>query len=184
MTLYTNVVSRITDRASSIPIYLYDNNTGERIEEHEILDLLNNPSFKENNRRGLINTMLTYKLVTGNAFLHKSAPRSGVNAGRAKNLVVLPSQDVQIRLNRGSDNIIDGYQMQSSGSSTYFPADSVLHIKENNIRNRVSADSLYGYSRLLTVTDLLLAIQESSKVIGGIMKNRGPQGFFYICFKR
>ncbi len=123
-------ISMIAQSAASVPFKLYRSNEGGKvpIERHPILDLLNNPN-PINSGKELMESIYSYRLINGNAYLLAIGPKSG----GIKELVSLRPDRVMVIA--GNNFMPTGYRYSVGNKNIDYKVDAitgysqVLHIK-------------------------------------------------------
>jgi len=130
-------VSMLARSASSIPFLVYDKKTNSKIDEHPLLDLLNNPNPNQS-RVEFFEALYSYKLISGNTFI-QAVLLDKNNFKDPKELFVLRPERMTIITNNSS--IPAGYKYKVNSLETTFYVNSltgqseILHIKNFNPLN-------------------------------------------------
>jgi len=123
------VINKITEPASTVPVFQYDKN-GEIVENGRMITLLNNPN-PYMSRAELIEAALTFYLIFGDTYTAYEKVDMGLNAGMPIRLDVLPPQWVELILGTYLDPV-QGYKFIMSGNVLDYEKDQMLHWKEFN----------------------------------------------------
>ena len=126
----------------------------------------------------------TFLKTTGNIFIYKVSLSEGMNAGKPKQLYILPSHLISIVLKHNADfnsdeSPIDYYMLTEGSSFTKFEAENVIHIKYANPDYDEQGSHLYGLSPLKSA---LRNIQSSNEAIDNnnkTLSNSGAFGFLH-----
>jgi HK97 family phage portal protein len=167
--LVYQIVNKIAYTSASID-RIAVNESGETIENSQILELLKRPN-KQQAQIDFLETIGQQLSVTGNAYIKYSAGVGGFGA----ELKVLPSNKIEIKI----DNIGDvvGYELERiDGSKKFIEAEEVLHIKTSNIVNLENTSGYYGLSPLQAAWLIVKSSEEIFSAEASIFKNRGIIG--------
>jgi HK97 family phage portal protein len=126
-------VRMIAEAAASVPLILYKGQA--ELTTHPFLDLLRNPN-PAIGQRELIETLVSYLLVSGNSYLEV-----GEVDGVPKELVPLRPDRMQVI--PGPRGWVESYRYSVNGAFTDLGAENVLHLKLFN-----PLDDYYGLSPL------------------------------------
>ena len=126
-------VRMIAEAAASVPLVLYKGQA--ELTTHPFLDLLRNPN-PAIGQRELIETLVSYLLVSGNSYLEV-----GEVDGVPKELV--PLRPDRMQLIPGPRGWVESYRYSVNGAFTDLSAENVLHLKLFN-----PLDDYYGLSPL------------------------------------
>ena len=95
--------------------------------QHPIIQTLLNPNDYQSYYEFMDN-LLGFKLITGNSYVYGVGPSTGFNAGKFKQLYVLPAHLVRI-LSDGRYDPVSGYTLTTQYDSQDLRADNVMHTK-------------------------------------------------------
>jgi HK97 family phage portal protein len=126
----------IADTSAALEFQLTDRASGEEIEQHPLLDMLNNPS-KYESKRTLIVKLVSYLLLNGNAY-----PLQVPVLGEPRNLYSLRPDRVTILKGSGYD-LVGGYRYEIDGENQDFKRDEVGHLRLFHPTN-----DYYGYGMI------------------------------------
>jgi HK97 family phage portal protein len=118
-------VRMIAEAASSIPLLMYQGDT--ELTAHPLLALIKRPNPAQSGR-DLIESILSYLLVAGNAYIEVSKLD-----GAPRELVILRPDRVKII--GGSNGWPEAYEYSVYGETIRLPAENILHIKMFNPLN-------------------------------------------------
>jgi len=180
------VVDLIASNASSIEIGLFEIRGDEdvRLEQHEILDVLDSPNEFQTGRE-MIELQVKFDLLTGNAYFYSPRPGEGNNKGRmVKNddgnyqLHTLPPQITEI-VSGGPLMPIKDYKVQGNYKMRLSKFD-VLHIKRANT-DAGDGSWLYGGSPAKPIRSTLAISNMANSAQWASFKNGGINGI--LSFK-
>ncbi len=126
-------VRMIAEAAASVPLLLYQGST--ELTAHPFLELLRQPNPAQGGRE-LIETVVSFLLVSGNSFLEVATLD-----GTPRELVPLRPDRMQVV--PGAKGWVEGYRYSVNGAFATLPAENVLHLKLFN-----PLDDYYGLSPL------------------------------------
>lgn len=135
----------------------------EEIDDHELLDRLENPNDDD---PGLMFRKQIYSFfkLSGKCFTHKLSPDTGPNAGKPRQLVNWVPGGVEVL--KGDDNLISGYKLKDEG--TEFDKDEVIYIKDFHPTNTANGHpAAISAARAVDVSNAQLEWNKS------ILDNRG-----------
>lgn len=120
----------------------------------------------------------------GNAYFYTVKVEDGNNAGKIKQVYILPSNMVDIVLKENSDTIIDDnpidfYMLSEGDQRIKFPQEEIIHIKYANPNYDMSGSHLYGLSPLRAALKNIMSSDSALEHNVKNMKNGGVFGFFY-----
>lgn len=173
------VINKITEPASTIPIYQYDQD-GEIVEKGRMINLLNNPNPYQD-RSQFVESTLSFFLLFGESFTATDSLKGGLNAGLPVRLDQLPPKWMTVKLGTPF-NPIKGYSFYPLTSSTevdYEPG-NMLHWKEFNPDYDMEGGHLRGMSRL---RPLIKSVTGSSEAYNSLVKafqNQGAWGLLTL----
>lgn len=113
-------ISLISRAAARVPLVVFrgsEDKRGEKIDNHWLVDLVNNPNPKTD-KTMLIEAVLSFQQITGNAFLEAVTIDSD---RRISELWVLPSQHMTIRHQNSA--MPTAYELHVNGKKIVFPID-------------------------------------------------------------
>jgi len=174
-----SIVNYITTTAAQLPFCLY-NEKGDKVEEHELLDLLKKPN-EFTGSKNFIEAAIGFKLLTGNSYIWGNK----ILSGKIKELYVLPSHQVEI-ISGDSLNPVRSYKIM--GTTYEFKKEEVCHIKTWNPDTLyLTGSNLYGMSplkaalRLLTMSNDIYTANsralQNGGAIGIVSSNENANGF-------
>jgi HK97 family phage portal protein len=169
------IINKITEPASIVPIYQYDEND-KMVENGRMIQLLNNPNPYQS-REEYIEAFLSFFLIFGDAYAAYQSIPNGMNANLPLRLDTLPSPLIQINLGTVFDPIA-GYKYVISGNEIDYTKEQVLHWKEFNPKyDHQLSGHLKGMSRL---RPLLKSIIGSGSAYDSMVAAFQHQGAFGI----
>lgn len=120
----------------------------------------------------------------GNAYFYTVKAENGNNAGKIKQVYILPSNLVDIVLKKDADTIIDDnpidfYMLSEGDQRIKFPQEEIIHIKYANPNYDMSGSHLYGLSPLRAALKNIMSSDSALEHNVKNMKNGGVFGFFY-----
>jgi len=124
---------------------LIQKNSMIELEGTELHELLERPNPAQSYNTWL-SEIIAYGNLTGNRFIWGISPDSGSNAGKYRELYVLPSQSMEI-VSGGIFNPVKEYTLEYNGTIR-IDADQVCHIKDFNPYYDGTGSHLYGMSPL------------------------------------
>jgi len=115
------------------------------IEDTELHMLLDRPNPMQS-YSSFITEVIAFGKLTGNRYIYGIAPESGSNAGKYKEMYVMPSQMMEI-VSGGIMQPVKSYRIQYNGEVD-IPAEQICHIKDFNPYYDGTGSHLYGQSPL------------------------------------
>ena len=115
------------------------------IEDTELHMLLDRPNPMQS-YSSFITEVIAFGKLTGNRYIYGIAPESGANAGKYKEMYVMPSQMMEI-VSGGIMQPVKSYRIQYNGQVD-IPAEQICHIKDFNPYYDGTGSHLYGQSPL------------------------------------
>lgn len=170
-----SIVNYISSKVAALPWKLYRMNgdgTMTEIKNHAILNLLERPNPYQTGKE-FRKLEVAYKLVTGNTFQFAPRLENGTNAGKTKELWVMPAHLTQILFGT-SDQPVGGYLVNGYWKEKLRPED-VLHRREINLMVQGASD-LMGMSRLRAGSMMVGNSTEGRIANARSLKNQGPPG--------
>lgn len=144
---------------------------------HPILEALNKPNSYQSYYEFMDN-FLGFKLITGNSYIYGVGPSTGPNAGKFKELYVLPAHLVQI-ISDGRYNPVQGYTLTTAYDSQELDADKVMHSKYWNPDYSSNGSHLYGQSPLKAALRVLQQSNDAQKASVKLFQNVGANGILF-----
>lgn len=201
-----SVIRLLTRAASTIPIYLYrvvdkkalrryknlQNSENpdmlklnfyktkalEQIEDHPILKTLEQPNplqaqaeFTEN--------VLGYKYLLGNSYIMGIGPDNGKNKGTYKEMYVLPSQDVNIKIGEGFEPI-EAYVLNKGTTKIEIPPEQICHLKTWSPDYSGAGTHLYGVSPIRAGRNKIKIGNDGTSTMIKMLQNMGMFGMFVL----
>lgn len=124
---------------------LIQKNSMVELEHTELHELLERPNPAQSYNTWL-SEIIAFGNLTGNRYIWGISPESGSNAGKYKELYVLPSQSMEI-VSGGIFNPVKEYTLEYNGTIR-INAEEVCHIKDFNPYYDGTGSHLYGMSPL------------------------------------
>jgi HK97 family phage portal protein len=172
------VINKITEPASTVPVFQYDKN-GEIVENGRMITLLNNPN-PYMSRAELIEAALTFYLIFGDTYTAYEKVDMGLNAGMPLRLDVLPPQWVEFILGTYFDPI-QGYKFLMSGNVIDYEKERVLHWKEfNPDYSNQGTGHLKGMSRLKPILKTVTGSGAGYDSLVSSLQHQGAFGLLTI----
>lgn len=116
------------------------------VEDTDLEALLNRPNPAQS-YASWISELIAFGRLTGDRYIYKIGADTGANAGKAKELYVLPSQAVEV-VSGGIFEPVQGYVLDFNARQMEMPSDDVCHIKDFNPDYDGTGANLYGQSPL------------------------------------
>lgn len=175
-----SIINRIIRMASQARLALYvKDSAGKWIEQpnHELSEFIKkaNPTMKMSD---FIQGHLIYKLSIGNSYWYKPILDVGVNKGKAKELWLMPANNVRIIGGSSWMNPVGGYILENN-MQVEFTTDEIYHAKFFNPLFG-SESSLYGQSPLKAAARIVRKQNESEITELKQFQNQSPP---YLLFK-
>jgi len=172
------IINKITEPASTVPIYQY-NEEGEEF-TGKMLGLLNSPNGYFS-KAEFIEAALSFYLIYGNCFIMYFAPDNGVNAGKPVKLFLLPPPYVIIHPGTQFDPILKyEFYVPSTGNRMILEKDKVFHWREFNPDFGTSGGSLRGMSRLKPLIKTACGSVEAYDALVRSLQAQGMWGLLSI----
>lgn len=149
----------------------------EELTDHELLDLLYEPSPGETLQE-FIHASIGYKKLNGNSYIYLLSPTDGMNAGKAKELHVMPAQFVRI-LSDGYLQPIQSYVIDFRFWQTDpISSEQIIHLKEWNPGEGYHNGQgfLYGMPPLRSARNLLRSSNDAYIAKMKLLQNSGAIG--------
>ena len=146
-------------------------------ERHPIIQTLHNPndfqSFYE-----FMDNYLGFKLITGNSYVYGVGAVTGPNAGKFKQLYVLPAHLTRI-VSGGKYDPVKGYTITTAYDFQEIMAEKVMHSKYWNSDYSVEGSHLYGQSPLRAALRVLQQSNDAQTASVKMLQNTGAQGILF-----
>lgn len=194
-----SIVSMISRKAASVPMYLYEITDDQKIKKYKVksrnLDvknlilkeqtlkevegtdlnkLLENPNEMQGQQQ-FAEAWFSFLLITGNTFIYELKPEFGLLKGKPTKVYPMPSQYVQI-IGGGAFMPIKEYKMMIGNQGVTFPADEIYHTKLFNPCYSYSGDELYGQSPIKAALSTLGSSNEAVNAKYKAFQNGGVAG--------
>jgi HK97 family phage portal protein len=174
------VINKITEPASTVPIYQYDKN-GEEV-EGRMIELLNrpNPLDQSLSQAELIEAALSFYLIFGDCYTAYDTIDNGLNAGMPLRLDVLPPQWIELVMGTYFEPI-QGYKFMMSGNVLDYEKERVLHWKEfNPDYDQQGTGYLKGMSRLKPIIKSVVGSSSAYDALVAAFQHMGAFGILTI----
>src|SRR5690625_3734401 len=122
-----------------------------------------------------IESLIGFKLLTGDAYAWADIIEYGANSGKPSGLYILPPQNMEIIAGKSFPTTIEGYVLRGEFNIPLEP-DHVLHSKYWNPNYNSMGSSLYGFSPLQSAYTSTLGDNEAREAAIEIIQNRGVRG--------
>jgi len=172
------VINKITEPASTLPIYQYDKN-GEINENGRMIQLLNKPN-PWMSRGELIEASLTFYLIFGDCYNAYEKIDNGLNTGLPLRLDVLPPQWMEIMIGTYL-NPVQGYKFLMSGNVMDYDVSQVMHWKEfNPDYDYQGTGHLKGMSRLRPILKSVTGSGSAYDALVAAFQHQGAVGILTL----
>ena len=146
-------------------------------EDHPIIKTLLNPNDFQSYYEFMDN-FLGFKLITGNSYIYGVGPSTGSNAGKFKQLYILPAHLVRI-VSNGRYEPVSGYTLTTKYDTQELSADKVLHSKYWNPDYSTEGSHLYGQSPLRAALRVMQQSNDAQTASVKLFQNTGAMGILY-----
>jgi HK97 family phage portal protein len=200
-----SIVSRIAQLAASIPMKVYEVKDAAALKQYKALkDMPRTPenTFKtfqlkqrafaevdednplqrlidypnsQDSKQVFYQTLIAYRLVTGNAFWSVPTLDFGPNAGLVSEMFIMPSQYTGIITTNGWPNPVLGYELIVSGLMLY-KGTEVIHTRYPNLVWSIDGLQLYGMSPLFAGRKTVASNNNGELAADMMFVNGGPRG--------
>ena len=143
------------------------------IEDTDLHMLLDRPNPAQS-YNSFITELIAFGKLTGNRYIYGIAPESGNNAGKYKEMYVMPSQIMEI-MSGGIMQPVKSYKLQYNGNYD-IPAEAVCHIKDFNPYYDGTGTHLYGQSPLRAGLRSLTTNNEATQTGVKYLQNQTARG--------
>ena len=172
------VINKITEPASTLPVYQYDKQ-GEINENGRMIQLLNKPN-PWMSRAEFIEASLTFYFIFGDCFNAYEKIEHGLNAGLPLRLDVLPPQWMELILGTYL-NPVQGYRFLMSGNVMDYDVSQVMHWKEfNPDYDNQGTGHLRGMSRLKPILKSVTGSGSAYDALVSSFQHQGAVGILTI----
>lgn len=153
----------------------------EEVEDHPLNHLLNRPNPYQGMAE-FFESMIGYKLITGNSYVHGVRISTGKDAGKFGELWVMPAHLTEIVASNDPEYIIRGYKLNwYAGTEAYeLPAPDVMHLKYFNPDYSSAGSHLYGMSPLQSARRVVTRSNEAYTANAKMLKNMSPPGILML----
>ena len=154
----------------------------EEVEDgHPLYELLQRP----NPYMGMaefFESVVGFKLITGNSYVHGVRIESGADKGKFGELWVMPAQLVEIIASNDPEHVVRGYKLNWYKGVEAFeiPADEVMHMKYFNPNYQSAGEHLYGMSPLQAARRVVTRSNEAYTANAKMLKNMSPPGILML----
>lgn len=115
------------------------------LEDTPLHELLENPNSTQSYASWLTE-LIAFRKLTGNGYIYGIAPETGIDAGKYKEMYIMPSQIMEI-ISGGIMAPVKEYTIEYNGTHR-IPAEFICHIKDFNPYVDGTGSHLYGQSPL------------------------------------
>jgi HK97 family phage portal protein len=127
---------------------------------------------------------MSFKLITGNAYVYGEQITAGANKGFPLSLTVLPSQYMSILADLEKFPILPkSYQLYMQYYQ-WFTKEEILHDKYFNPNWNIAGNQLYGFSPLQAAAKVLTRSNEGKQAAVSNYQNGGPKGILFTADDR
>lgn len=174
-----SIISRITMMMGQAYLGLYRTENGKRVEvtDHELCKFtrMANPTMSMDDFR---TASTIYKLSIGNAFWYKPTLTAGANKGKATEIWMMPSNNVEVLAGESWMNPVGKYVLNTNTTVDFMP-EEIYHSK---FFNPLFGDNstLYGQSPLKAAARVVAKMNQAETTELKQFENQSPP---YILFK-
>jgi HK97 family phage portal protein len=172
---FTSNISKSSDVAEAL--HLRTKALEEVSSQHPIIQTLLNPNELQSYYEFMDN-YYGFKLITGNTYMYGVGPVTGINAGKFKQLYILPAHLVRI-LSNGRYDPVSGYTLTTKYDSQDLPAEKVMHSKYWNPDYSTEGSHLYGQSPLRAALRVMQQSNDAQTASMKLFQNTGAMGILY-----
>lgn len=170
---YKSASSGMIDGDSLLKANLLKKRALVELEGHPLHELLERPNATQSYATW-IKELIAYRKLTGNGYIYGISPESGANAGKYRELYVMPSQIMEI-VSGGLMQPVKEYQIEYNG--TYkIPAEFICHIKDFNPYVDGTGSHMYGQSPLQAGLRTLTTNNEATETGVKYLQNQTARG--------
>lgn len=146
-------------------------------EDHAIIKTLLEPNDYQSYYEFMDN-YFGFKLITGNSYLYGMGAVTGPNAGKFKQLYVLPAHLVRI-VSGGRYDPVNGYTLTTTYNKEELDAAKVMHSKYWNPDYSTEGSHLYGQSPLRAAMRVMQQSNDAQSASVKLFQNTGAMGILY-----
>lgn len=170
-----SIISWIYNRASDVPLQVcqYRNGKKEVLEDHELLDIIENPNPQEG-KKDFFQKFYGMFDVFGNSYVYAPIMDTGMNKGKFTQMWVMPANKVEIKSGTWYEPI-RGYVIDEDWEHNEMSPESVLHCKYPNL-DFDKGQEFYGLSPLQVALNRLKADKLREETQYKSYENAGAQG--------
>ena len=172
---YTQNVSKAQDIQEAN--YLKTKALVEISEDHPIIQTLLDPNDYQSYYEFMDN-YFGFKLITGNSYIYGMGAVTGSNAGKFKQLYVLPAHLTRI-VSGGRYNPVMAYTLSTSYGKEELLASKVMHSKYWNPDYSTEGSHLYGQSPLRAAMRVMQQSNDAQTASVKLFQNTGAMGILY-----
>jgi HK97 family phage portal protein len=181
---FYSVIKRITQKFGHLPRYVINEDQkqkrrkalDENIIEGDLSKLILRPNNYEGQDAFFEKIALQY-LLTGEAFVWKN--RGGIENGKVIELLVLPSENVNVIPNKENLFAVGGYELQVGGQRIGIPKEDIVHWKTANPCLDVSGSHLRGFNPLQPQKRTVTQSNDITDASTAMFQNGGARGALY-----
>ncbi len=141
-------------------------------ENNPLQYLLDNPN-QTDDAGTFYETMIGFRLLTGNSYLHTPTLDKGASAGMINEMYVLPSQFMAIITTFTYPKKVLGFELIINGV-VLMKSEEVIHLKYPNYDYSVDGQELYGWSPLKSGARMLMRSNSAELSSTSMFDNGGP----------
>ena len=172
---YTQNVSKPQDIQEAN--YLKTKALVEVNESHPIIKTLLDPNDYQSYYEFMDN-YFGFKLITGNSYMYGMGAVTGPNAGKFKQLYILPAHLTRI-VSGGRYEPVSGYTLTTQYSKEELDAAKVMHSKYWNPDYSTEGSHLYGQSPLRAAMRVMQQSNDAQTASVKLFQNTGAMGILY-----
>lgn len=147
----------------------------QEVEDTDLHELLYRPN-EQQSYNDFIQNIIGFGKLTGNRYIWGVSPETGPNAGKPQELIVLPSQHMEI-ISGGMAEPVKAYKLDYNPQNTkWFEAKDICHIKDFNPNWDTVGSQLYGQSPLMAAFRTLATNNEAIDTEKAMLMNQAARG--------
>ena len=146
----------------------------EEAPDSDLADVIDRPNPLQAWPEFVENT-IGFKLVTGNSFTHGVE----LSDGRFGELWPMPPQFTQIKASKSTETLIEGYTLNTYGTTETIDAETVMHLKYWNPNYSSPGSHLYGMSPLKAARRSVRAGNDGKTALSRAYANNGASGMLF-----
>jgi HK97 family phage portal protein len=179
---FYSVIKRISQKFGHLPRYVFQEKTKKSLDADMIENDLSKLLLRPNEYQGqdaFFESVAAQYLLTGEAFIYKNRGDVSNIAGKIVELIVLPTQFMNVIPDREDFFGVGGYELDITGNKLSIPRENVIHWKTANPIFDTNGSHLRGFNPLQPQKRSIQQSNDVTDASTAMFQNGGAKGVLF-----